>query len=59
MNNTAKAALAILRDIAREQRNTTKSMVFIAIANTLEQEIDRLELVCHKCVNELAKAKEK
>ena len=59
MNYTAKTALEILRDVARETKTKDGAKVLIAIANTLEQEIDRLELVCHKCVKELATLKDK
>lgn len=43
MERTAEVALKILREIANEARSKDGSMALHAIANTLEQEINRLE----------------
>ena len=47
MERTAETALEILRDIANEARSKDGSMMLHAVANTLEQEIHRLEQLVH------------
>ena len=53
MINTVKTALEILREIG-EEVTIDQSRVLNSIANTLEQEIIRLEVLYYSCVKELA-----